>query len=134
MSRVRVSRSFATQIDGENIQSIGASYSHIESFGKAIGPNTKSVIAEHAMLRNLDGFENAGNDSFIERCFLACNLIREFRPADRNLPKFGILDLKCNPIESLANIPKCDELIVSGTKIKNLIGLQDGIKIVRCNH
>jgi len=129
--RVNVSRSLIEKIPYKNVKSLGASYTHVPTLKGVIGKDTEKVVMYHSLLNSLEGFEDAHH---VKQAYLGFNRIRGFRPEDKNIPKIDVLDLAGNPIESLVNSPPCDELIVSSTLIKNLVGACEGIKIIRCGH
>jgi Leucine-rich repeat (LRR) protein len=130
-TRVRVSRTKITNLECDDASSIGASYTWIQTLKDAIGEKTESIVMYHARLKSLDGFEKAKK---IQRAYLACNLIYEFRPEDALLTNIEVLDLIGNPIKSLKYCPPCKELIVSCTLIENLIGCPDTVEILRIGH
>lgn len=111
-----------------HLVSLGASYTHVTSLKGIVGRNTQRVVMYHARLTSLAGFEDA---QFVEFAFLGFNRIDRFLPQDAS---FGVLDLAGNPLTSLRNCPRCETLIVSSTRIENLLGCPDGVKILRCGH
>lgn len=116
------------------IESIGASYSHLTTLSDVLGPNTKSIIAQHAMLENLDGIEKVTQ---MTHAYLAFNRITCFPKnpfPQESVPRISVLDLAGNPITSLQNCILVNQLIVSSTRIENLIGAPEGIAIIRCGH
>lgn len=112
------------------IERIGASYSHIKSLKNIVGPNTKTIVAQHAMIESLDGLEKTNG---LENAYLAFNRITHFRE-NNNINGVNVLDLAGNPIKSLINCPIVKNLIVSSTLITNLEGIPEGVEIVRCGH
>lgn len=131
MSRVNVSRTKTTSIPDRDVSSLGASYTHIKSLKCAVGPSTKRIVMYHSLLESLDGFETTDG---VEVVYLGFNRISSFRQEDSSIKQMGVLDLVGNPITSLLNCPPCKTLIVSSTRIENLIGCPDGVEVVRCGH
>jgi hypothetical protein len=129
--RVNVSRTTVSEIPHAGVTSLGASYTHVKSLKGVIGTDTKSIVMYHAFLESLEGFEDTTS---VDKAYLGFNRIYGFSPKDKEIPKIKVLDLVGNPITSLENCPPCDELIVSATLIKNLIGAPEGIRIIRCGH
>lgn len=128
---IRVSRTLTTDITNDiSCQSIGASYTHIENLTSAICEDTSRIVIYHAKLTSLAGLEKALH---IKHAFLGFNRIAAFRPEDTAIC-VDVLDLAGNPIKSLANAPRCKELIVSATLIEDLTGSPEGIEIIRCGH
>lgn len=127
--RLNVSRSNVEDVKETNVSSLGASYTHISSLKGIIGPNTKRVVMYHAFLTGLDGLENCLE---LDDVYLGFNRISRFSPA--SYPRIKVLDLCGNPIYSLKNCPPCDTLIVSGTRIANLMDCPEGVRIIRCGH
>ena len=136
LMRINVSRS---KIDNDemtqhqNVVSLGASYTHIESLKNIIGANTAKVVMYHSFLTSLEGFEDTAG---VKDAYLGFNRISGFRPADAEIVglKTCVLDLAGNPIKSLLHCPPCKQLIVSATLIEDLTGCPEGIEIVRCGH
>lgn len=129
--RIKVSRQPIDQIDAKNVESLGASYTHIRSLKGIIGPNTKRIVMYHAFLDSLEGFEETNG---VEIAYLGFNRIAKFREVDANIKRIGVLDLAGNPIRCLQNCPPCRELIVSSTLIEDLVGCPEGVEIIRCGH
>jgi hypothetical protein len=130
--RVNVSRQKISTINAINVESIGASYTHIKSLKGIIGPKTKKIVMYHALVENLDGFEDCTNG--VETVYLGFNRISKFREKDSTFKQIGTLDLAGNPIKSLEHCPPCDVLIVSSTLIEDLYGCPEGVSIIRCGH
>jgi hypothetical protein len=131
MDSIRISRTCTEEIKNyAPLVSIGASYTHIKSLKGTISAKTKRVVMYHAMLESLEGLEDA---EYLDHAYLGFNRIQNFRSEDQKI-KVGILDLAGNPITTLRNVPVCEELIVSSTKITNLLGVSEGTKIIRCGH
>lgn len=128
IARTKKSRFEAIPQDG--IESCGASYSHLVRFGDAIGPSTKSMIAQHTFLDSLEGLENA---TCIDKAYLAFCRLKKFRPQDARI-KVNVLDLGGNPLQSLEYCPIAKELMVPSTLITDLRGAPEGIQIIRCGH
>lgn len=129
--RVNVSRQLITTVNEKNVASLGASYTHIKSLKGIIGPDTKRIVMYHALLENLDGFEDTIQ---VETAYLGFNRIFEFREQDILIPEIGVLDLCGNPIKSLKHCPKCRVLIISSTLIETLEYCPEGVEIIRCGH
>src|SRR4029078_6411626 len=119
--RINISRSKITEkeLKCANVESVGASYTHITSLTGGIGKSTKKVVAYHSMLTSLEGFEDTNG---VEQAYLGFNRISKFRLQDKDIKQIKVLDLAGNPLISLENCPPCETLIVSGTLIKNLVG------------
>jgi len=129
--RVNVSRQLIEYIDERNVESLGASYTHIKSLKGIIGPNTKKIVMYHSFLESLEGFEDTNG---IQIAYLGFNRIRNFREIDATVKPIEVLDLVGNPITCLQNCPPCRQLIVSSTLINDLIGCPEGVEIIRCGH
>jgi hypothetical protein len=129
--RINVSRQSISFIPYTNVESLGASYTHVTSLKGVIGNKTKKIVMYHAFLNSLEGFEDTCG---IEYAYLGFNRIYKFRPEDKYIPKIDVLDLSGNPITSLENCPQCRVLIVSSTLLKDLQGCPDGVEIIRCGH
>ncbi len=132
-SHVNVSRQRINAIQNvENVESIGASYTHVSTLKGVIGPKTKKIVMYHSFLESLDGFEDT---IAVDIAYLGFNRIRKFRDVDATeIPLINVLDLAGNPISSLINCPPCRQLIVSSTNIENLEGCPEGLEIIRCGH
>ena len=72
--RANISRSLVEQSDLINVESLGASYTHLRSLKTIIGPNTKRVVMYHAFLESLDGFEDTLG---VDTAYLGFNRIKE---------------------------------------------------------
>ena len=134
MSRCTIARTKLESVpiqDPSDLESLGASYSHLKTLKGAVGPRTKRIVAYHAMLTDLSGLEDT---ECVEQAYLGFNRITGFRPEDTRLRGLGVLDLAGNPITSLLYCPQVDTLIVSATKVPNLKGCPEGIRIIRCGH
>lgn len=129
--RINVSRSVIETLDVINVESLGASYSHIKTLKNIIGYNTKRIVMYHAYLESLEGFEDTNG---VDIAYLGFNRIKSFREIDANIKHIRVLDLVGNPIKSLINCPPCTELIVSSTLITDLTGCPDGVETIRCGH
>lgn len=131
--RINVSRSKTQNItmDMTDMTSIGASYSHIKSLKNIVNKSTNKIIMYHTLLESLDGLEQSDG---IDLAYLGFNRIKSFSSQDQNIKKINVLDLVGNPIESLEYCPPCDILIISSTRIKNLFGCPEDVKIIRCGH
>lgn len=130
-NRINTSRNSVENINEKNVESLGASYTHIKSLKGIIGPNTKKVVMYHAFLESLEGFEDTES---VNLAYLGFNRIKKFREIDATIKHIDVLDLVSNPISSLINCPPCRELIVSSTLISDLTGCPQGVEIIRCGH
>lgn len=115
----------------KDVVSLGASYIHIRTLKGMLGPSTERVVMQHACLESFKGFEATQK---VQTALLAFNRISRFRPQDASLPRIVFLDLAGNPLESLLHCPPCDTLNVSATRIRNLRGCPEGVRVLRCGH
>ena len=129
--RINVSRQLIEHIDEKNVESLGASYTHIKSLKSIIGSNTKKIVMYHSLLESLEGFEDTNG---VEIAYLGFNRIKKFREIDMNIKLIEVLDLVGNPITSLQYCPPCHQLIISSTLITDLTGCPEGVEIIRCGH
>ncbi len=127
---LRVSRTPVREIKERDVESLGASYTHLSSLKGVVGVSTRKVVAYHSFLSSLEGFEDAAS---VDIAYLGFNRIEKFREIDKTL-KIGVLDLSGNPLTSLFNCPPCRELIVSATRLRDLTGAPEGVEILRCGH
>jgi hypothetical protein len=129
--RINVSRQLIETITEQNVESLGASYTHIKSLKGIIGKNTKKIVMYHSFLESLEGFEDTDG---VQIAYLGFNRIKKFREIDKDIKLIEVLDLVGNPITSLQNCPPCRQLIISSTLINDLVGCPDGVEIIRCGH
>ena len=129
--RINVSRQPIKQISSQNVESLGASYTHLQSLKGIVGSKTKRIVIYHAFLESLEGLEETDG---VEVAYLGFNRIRKFREIDRTIQPITTLDLAGNPLTSLKNCPPCVTLIVSATLITDLVGCPEGLEIIRCGH
>lgn len=129
--RINISRQKITHIGETNVESLGASYTHIKSLKGIIGHDTKKIVMYHSLLESLEGFEDTDG---VEIAYLGFNRIRNFRDVDAEIKQIGVLDLAGNPLASLLGCPPCNQLIVSSTLISDLTGCPEGVEIIRCGH
>ncbi len=103
MTHLNVSRQKIETVESvDEIESLGASYTHIKSLKNVIGPQTKKIVMYHAYLETMDGFEDTNG---IELAYLGFNRISSFRPQDATIPLIKVFDLAGNPLKSLVNCP-----------------------------
>lgn len=131
MTHINISRTKISNITEKDVESLGASYTHIKSLKGIIGPSTRKIVMYHSFLESLEGFEDTRE---VDIAYLGFNRIQNFREEDRNIPKINVLDLAGNPIKSLKNCPPCKVLIVSSTLIEDLTGCPEDVEIIRCGH
>jgi hypothetical protein len=139
--RIRVSRSDITtslllsrlQKDAtkDGVQSLGASYTHMDSLKGIVGAQTTRIVMYHAMLDSLEGLDKT---TALDIAYLGFNRIRKFRAEDAKIPQINVLDLAGNPLQSLVNCPPCKELIVSSCWLEDLKGCPETVEILRCGH
>ena len=71
---VNVSRRIISSIEENDVESLGASYTHVKTLKGVIGPSTKKIIMYHSFVENLDGFEDTKG---VDIVYLGFNRIKE---------------------------------------------------------